>query len=129
MAHEKVIEYGSKKSYLLKRRSSARRVGSFRRSVMDSINDNVESNPLHRFASCGDIQAGTKDDSTAASSVTSSFSSLPGGSKRESDDKDSKQNAEWGSNRSSSNRIKLMDRGELLVETDTQSSRFLRQDL
>mmetsp|Transcript_26702 Transcript_26702/g.64968 ORF Transcript_26702/g.64968 Transcript_26702/m.64968 type:complete len:127 (-) Transcript_26702:81-461(-) len=124
---ETVIEYGSKRSYLSKRRSSARRSNSFRRDVMDAINDNVEANPLHRFSSwSGDINK-IKDNDTVASSVASSvtsFSSLP-------DIKDgrkgSKQNAQWGTKRNS--RIKLMDRGQLLVATDRESSRLLGQGL
>ncbi|CAJ1946744.1 unnamed protein product [Cylindrotheca closterium] len=142
MEDERIIEYGDKRSYLRKRRSSHYRVGSFRRQVMDAINDNVDPNPLYRFSSCGDLPGGTRDDDTIASSVTSSFSSLPRssfssfsslpGSKRGSGHTGSMQNVQWESsrklNRNLSSRYKLMDRGQLLGEIDRQSSRLLPHD-
>lgn len=112
---ENVIEYGSKKSYLPKRRRSAQKVGSFRREVMDSVIDNVEANPLHRFSSAGDL---IKEGTTKGSSSMTSFASPPASA-------GIKQNAKWGSSGNLTERIKLVDRGQLLVETDRQSSRLL----
>ena len=121
---EKVIEYGSKSSYLLKRRKSATKIGANRREVLDAVIDNIEANPLHRFSSSPDLKLG-KDDDTTASSTATSYSSLPG--IKEDMETCSKQNARWGSRSNSMNSVKLVDRGHLLIKADRASSRLLGQ--
>lgn len=135
MTETSVIEYGNKKSYLEKRRRRASQPGAMRREVMDAVIDNVEANPLYRFSSCSNLSI-PKDDDTAATSFTS-FNSLPG--VNDDANLEGGQNAVWGGGVSSAasakrpgisrrwSDIKIMDRGHLMVQADSKSSRFLAE--